>query len=104
MDDIVFIEEKGSGNKGRIVVYALSTCAFCKKALKFLRENSVSFSYVYVDEINPEIKSKIKGDLKTRYKKEIGFPFLILNDSTVIVGFAEDEYKKILSMDDIHES
>jgi len=94
MDDIVFIKEEGIKKKGEIIVYALSTCAFCKKALKFLRENSISFSYVYVDEFDHDKKNQIKHELKEKYKKDIGFPFLILDDTTVIIGFTEDEYKK----------
>lgn len=94
MDDIIFTKEEGTCNKGEIVIYALSTCAFCKKALKFLRENSICFSYVYIDEFDFDKKSKIKGELKEKYKKDIGFPFLILDGTKVIVGFTEDEYKK----------
>ena len=94
MDDISFIKEEGSHNKGEIVVFALSTCAFCKKALKFLRENSITFSYVYVDEYDHDRKSEIKHNLKEKYNKDIGFPFLILNGTKIIVGYTEDEYKK----------
>ena len=94
MDDIVFIKEEGNLHKGEIIVFALSTCAFCKKALKFLRENSISFSYVYVDEFDFEKKSHVKNELKKKYKRDVGFPFLILDDSKIIVGFTEDEYKK----------
>lgn len=94
MDDIIFIKEDGNTDKGEIRIFALSTCAFCKKALKFLRDNSITFSYVYVDEFDFDKKSQIKTDLKKRYKKDIGFPFLVLDDSDVIVGFTEDEYIK----------
>jgi glutaredoxin len=94
MDDINFVKEEGTINRGDIVVFALSTCAFCKKALKFLKENSITFSYVYVDEYEPERKSEIKLNLKEKYNKDIGFPFLILNGTKIIVGFTEDEYRK----------
>jgi glutaredoxin-like protein NrdH len=94
MNDIVFTKEEGTCRKGEIVIYALSTCAFCRKALKFLRENSICFSYIYVDELEFEKKNELKKELKEKYKKDVGFPFLILDDTTVIVGFTEDEYKK----------
>lgn len=94
MEDINFIVEKGIHNKGEITIYALSTCAFCRRALKFLKENSISFSYVYIDEFDFEKKSKIKNELREKYKKDIGFPFLVLNGTEVIVGFTEDEYRK----------
>jgi glutaredoxin len=94
MDDIIFKKEEGDKNKGDIKIFALSTCAFCKKALNFLRENSISFCYVYIDEFDFDKKSKIKSELKDRYKKDIGFPFLILDSTKIIIGFTEDEYKK----------
>ncbi len=94
MEEISFITENGTNNRGEIIVYALSTCAFCKKALKFLRDNSITFSYVYVDEFDFDKKSRIKKELKEKYNEDVGFPFLILNGTKVIVGFTEDEYIK----------
>jgi len=94
MSDITFTDEKGNINKGDIKVFALSTCAFCKKALNFLRKNSITFSYIYIDNLDPEVKQNVKNDLIKKYNKELGFPFLVLNDTTVIVGFVEKEYKK----------
>jgi glutaredoxin len=96
MSDIIFTDEKGNKDKGDIKVFALSTCAFCKKALNFLRENSISFSYIYIDDLDPEIKQNVKKDLHDKYKKEVAFPFLVLNGEVVIVGFKENEYKKYL--------
>ncbi len=94
MDKICFTEEMGRNNCGDITVYALSTCAFCKKALKFLRENSVYFKYVYVDDLDPELKRQIKDELRSKFDREVGFPFLIIDDEKTIVGFTEGEYKE----------
>jgi glutaredoxin len=94
MDDIVFIKENGENKKGDIVIFALSTCAFCKKALKFLKENSICFSYVFIDEFDFDKKTKIKMELREKYNQDIGFPFLILNGTKVIIGFTEEEYRK----------
>jgi glutaredoxin-like protein NrdH len=95
MSDINFINETGSVNKGDVRVYALSTCAFCKKALQFLKVNSINFSYIYVDELDPKIKQKIKSELKEKFNRDVGFPFLVLNGTSVTVGFTEDVYKKL---------
>ncbi|HPS58347.1 MAG TPA: glutaredoxin family protein [Spirochaetota bacterium] len=92
MENINFTYEDGNRKPGEVKVYALSTCAFCKKALKFLRENSICFSYVYVDELDPEVKDKLKAWLREKYKEETGFPFLVIDDSTVLIGFNEEKY------------
>lgn len=96
MENIKFTYEEGKRKPGDVTVYALSTCAFCKKALRFLRENSISFRYVYVDELDPGVKQKLKEWLRERYKEEAGFPFLVIDDSTVLVGFNEENYVRHL--------
>lgn len=96
MDNIKFTYEEGKRKPGDVTVYALSTCAFCKKALRFLRENSISFRYVYVDELDPEVKDRLKVWLREKYRDESGYPFLVLDDSTVIVGFNEEKYRSHL--------
>ncbi|HQO39707.1 MAG TPA: glutaredoxin family protein, partial [Spirochaetota bacterium] len=64
MENINFTYEEGKSKAGDVTVYALSTCAFCKKALKFLRENSISFRYVYVDELDYESREELKARLR----------------------------------------
>ncbi len=96
MDDIKFTPEAGIKYPGEIRVYALSTCAFCKKALKFLRDNSICFSYVFVDELDPQVKDEIKAGLHRKFGEDVGFPFLVIDDKTVIVGFSEDKYNNLL--------
>ncbi|PXF56785.1 MAG: hypothetical protein C4B59_16340, partial [Candidatus Methanogaster sp.] len=36
-------------DKGKIILYALSTCVWCKKTKKLLTELGVDFHYVYAD-------------------------------------------------------
>lgn len=96
MENINFTYEEGRRRPGEIKVYALSTCAFCKKALRYLRDNSICFSYVYVDELDPVVKDELKAWLRQKYHEETGFPFLVLDDSTVIVGFNEEKYNRHL--------
>ena len=36
-------------NKGKVVLYALSTCEWCKKTRLLLEDLKVDFSYIYVD-------------------------------------------------------
>lgn len=95
MDNISFTLEDGNKNFGDIRIYALSTCAFCKKALKYLRDNSIKFMYIYVDDMASEEKQALKERLKDTYKKDVGFPFMVINDSQVVIGFREDEYKNL---------
>jgi glutaredoxin len=99
MDNLNFILEAGTKSFGDIKVYALSTCAFCKKALKYLRENSISSMYIYVDDMPPDDKQALKDKLREAYKKDVGFPFMVINGDRVIIGFKEDEYKTLFPGD-----
>ncbi|OLS12845.1 MAG: glutaredoxin [Promethearchaeota archaeon CR_4] len=100
-EDIVnFLEENGKASGHTIKVYALSTCGFCKRALQFLRDNTITFKFVYVDLLHPEIKDKVKNDLVKKYRERLAFPFIVLDEDKenqrVIVGFLQDEFEEIL--------
>ena len=96
-EDLEFTSEVGKNNSHEVIVYALSTCGFCKRALNFLRKNSIEFRYIYVDKLERDVKEKIKNDLKAKYETRVGFPFMIL-DGKAIVGFIEDRWKDAFGM------
>lgn len=95
-----FITEEGEQDNRDVLVYALSTCGFCRSALNFLRKNNIHFKYIYVDKQSQDIKKEIMDHLRTEYEgkfEKIGFPFCILDDGEeIIVGFTEEKWKKAL--------
>ena len=81
-------------------LYALSTCGFCKRALAFLRENSIDFLYTFVD----KLEKKVVGDLREELMKKsdsqhVAYPFLISDDEKFLVGFDEEEYKAFFNIE-----
>ncbi len=99
-DDILqFLEENGKDSGHTIKVYALSTCGFCKRALQFLRDNGITFRFVYVDLLAPEVKDQVKSDLVKKYGERLAFPFVVVDEDKenqhVIVGFLQDEFEEI---------
>jgi glutaredoxin len=93
-NEITFTYEEGSKDFGDLTLYALSTCGFCKQALAFLKENSISFKYVFVDELEPGTKQKLKGELEKKYRLHVSYPFLTLDDANSIVGFFKSDWEK----------
>ncbi|MFP4384128.1 MAG: glutaredoxin family protein [Spirochaetia bacterium] len=77
-------------------VYALSTCAFCKRALAYLKEKNLQFQFVYVDNLNPEDKRNLKDELKKKYKNVPVFPVLTIDEKEHISGFRPEEWEKKL--------
>ena len=82
-------------NKGSILLFALSTCGWCKKVKDLLDELNVEYDYVYADLTQGEERNKIVSQLKN-YNSKISFPTLIINETNVIVGYNPDEIKELL--------
>ncbi len=101
-EDLDFKFEDGKNSVHNVTVYALSTCGFCKRALKFLRENSIAFRYIYVDHLDPEVKSQLKADLMEKYKRRVSYPFLIIDADTdnekVFTGFVNELWAELFGL------
>ena len=84
-------------NRGKVVLYALSTCGWCAKTKHLLRELGVDFSYVYVDLLDEEEMDRAMKEVE-KYNPKGSFPTLVINDATTIVGFREQEIRQALSV------
>jgi len=58
----------------------------------------VSFKYVYYDLLDPDLKDAVKKELTEKYKERIMFPFVIIDEDHIVVGFKDAELKKILDI------
>ena len=96
MNEIDFVYKDGKNDCGDLRVYALSTCGFCRRALKFLKKNSIKYHYIYVDKLPLDIKREVKSYLTKKTDGNFGFPFVIINDEKFLRGFKEDEWKEEL--------
>ncbi|HOE20846.1 MAG: glutaredoxin family protein [Spirochaetes bacterium] len=99
IENINFTYKDGLLSPGDITVYALSTCGHCKRALKFLDDNSVKYKFVYVDLLSSEEKNNIKDYLAKKSNMYVAFPFLVIDDSTFFTGFIEEEWRRLLKME-----
>ena len=98
-----FTHEAGEKKGCKITVYALSTCGFCKRALAFLRDNSVDFKFVYVDKLDKETRNNVIKELEERFNRRVAFPFLIANDEECMVGFNTEKYEDLLDTMETHK-
>jgi glutaredoxin-like protein NrdH len=81
-------------NKGHIVMYALSTCGWCKKTKRLLNEMGVEYDYTDVDLLEGEKKAKAMEELE-RWNPLRSFPTLVINDDC-IVGYQEEKIKEAI--------
>ena len=89
------IEHVDGINKGKILLYALSTCGWCKKTKDFLNKLGVEYSYIYVDNLEGNDRDETMEEVK-KWNPHRSFPTLVINDEKCIVGYQEDEIKKAL--------
>ncbi len=89
------IEHVDGINKGKILLYALSTCGWCKKTKDFLNKLAVEYSYIFVDLVEGNERDEVMDDIK-KWNPRCSFPTMVINDEKCIVGYKEDEIKKAL--------
>lgn len=82
-------------DKGKITLYALSTCIWCKKTKEMLSSLGVGFDYIYVDLLKGKDRAEALEEIK-RYNPSISFPTLVIGDN-VVVGFREKEIREALN-------
>ena len=83
-------------NKGKVVMYGLSTCVWCKKTRQLLTDLGVDFDYIYVDLLNGDEEESAVQEVK-RFNPSISFPTVIINDERAILGFDEQAIRKAFS-------
>lgn len=98
LDSVEFQVQDGTDNGKEILVLALSTCAFCKRAMNFLRNQGMSYKYVFLDQIDPELKRQVKDELRGRYESLPIFPVLVYNREKALSGFTEKEWRATLGI------
>ncbi len=86
----------GNNKKHKVFVYALSTCAWCKKTKQFLKDRDVEYEYVDVDLLSKEDLEKVKAEIASR-GAQLLFPLIVIDDKVVITGFREDQITGALS-------
>ncbi|HNR95792.1 MAG: Glutaredoxin [Chloroflexi bacterium ADurb.Bin180] len=83
--------------KGKIMVYALSTCGWCRKVKAFLDGEGLAYDYVDVDlESGPE-KSRILDEVR-KWNPKTSFPTVVINDRECVVGYQTDRIKELLGL------
>lgn len=91
------VKVDGKNNKHKVLMYALSTCVWCKRTKKFLTDKEVEFEYVDVDLCEEEDKEKIRKDILKR-GGNLSYPTIIVDDKRLITGYSEDEIKEALEL------
>jgi len=80
----------------KVLIYALSTCGWCHKTLKWFEDNNVVCDTIHVDELTGKEKEKVMDEVK-KYNPGCSFPTVVIDGGrVVVVGFKPDELAKEL--------
>jgi glutaredoxin len=91
------VKVSGRNNKHKVFVYALSTCAWCKLAKKFLKDNSIEYEHVDVDLCDEEDQEKVRKEVLSKGGR-LSYPAIIIDSKILINGFHVDKIKEALEI------
>ncbi|MFH0968023.1 MAG: glutaredoxin family protein [Methanobacteriota archaeon] len=83
-------------DKGRVILYALSTCIHCKKTKEFLNELGVAYDYLYVDQLSRSEMDEVIKEME-QYNPRSSFPTLVINGTKTVIGSRIDEIREALA-------
>lgn len=80
---------------GELVLYALSTCIWCRKTRKLLDDLGVAYSVIEVDLID-DVNDKLEIQKEIRkWNPDVSFPTIVVNNKTCITGYDEDKIREV---------
>jgi glutaredoxin len=91
------ITVQGKNNKHKVLLYTISTCPWCNKEKKLLRDNDIEFEYIDIDLCNDEDYEIISKEIDKRGAR-FSFPTIIIDDKILITGFKEDKIRESLEI------
>ena len=92
-----FSKVTGEKKQHKVILYALSTCVWCKMTKQYLKDSGVEYDYVDVDLCAEEDKQKIRQDIQSK-GGPLSYPTTIIDDKVVVTGFRKDLLKEALGI------
>jgi glutaredoxin len=99
IDKVKYKTVEGERQDHDVTVYSLSTCAFCRRAIEFLKNNGVQFKFTHLDLIDVDTKRAVKRELSERFDNIVVFPILVVDDQKAFSGFTESVWARALDLE-----
>jgi len=79
--------------KGDVLLYALSTCVWCKKTKKLLNKLKIEYQYIDVDLLDEEERNRVDEEVKL-WNPRCSYPTLVIAKNRCIIGFKENAIRE----------
>ncbi len=87
---------EGSNTKNSVMLYALSTCVWCRKTKQLLADLKVKYSYIDVDLLAGDEQDNVMREIEA-VNPQGGFPTMVINKTKTIVGYKPEEIQETLA-------
>lgn len=94
MAEVTHVE--GQNKEHKVMLYALSTCGWCKRTKRLLNNLGVEYDYIDVDHLQGEERQRVREEV-TRWNPMCSFPTIVIDNNKCIAGFKEDEIREAVS-------
>ncbi len=88
---------EGKHNTHKVLLYALSTCIWCRKTRQLLEDEGVTFDFVYVDLVDADERERAREHIRT-FSDRTSFPATIVDDEDCIIGYKPEVIKERLGI------
>ena len=87
----------GVHNEHIVLLYALSTCIWCKKTRQFLEDEGLAFDFIYVDLVAPDERREIRSRIR-EMTSSTSFPATVIDEDECIIGYKPERIKELLDL------
>jgi glutaredoxin-like protein NrdH len=88
---------EGKNRKHKVLLYALSTCGWCRRAKQNLKDLDVEYEYIDVDLCSGEDRQEITKDILSK-KGHLAYPTVIVDGKILLTGPSKEELREVLEL------
>lgn len=87
----------GPRNEHHTILFALSTCIWCRRTRRLLEREGVAFDYIYVDLLQGVEREEAVAQVR-RWNPALSFPTLVVDGVRCVVGYRPEEIEEVLEL------
>ncbi len=88
---------EGKNRKHKVLLYAISTCGWCRRAKQNLKDLEVEYEYIDIDLCSGEDRQEITKDILSR-KGILAYPTVVVDGKILLTGPSKEELQEVLEL------